>query len=247
MSLATRVLRLANSGFYAIPGGATSIERAVTVLGIDNVAQLVYAAAVFSHYDLVSREPFSIREFWKHSLGVAMASETIARELGLKDPSLIFLSGLIHDIGKLVHFQLAKEEFMGICEYAKTERITVLESENALGHPGHDALGYELVRQWRMPLMIKEAVLHHHDITALTATTSTLAYPQHVGVVHLANLIVHSLKFGSSGHEIVRNPSVEVVKRVLGNDRVLVHLIKSVKRTLEKVEPVLGAMLPAET
>lgn len=176
-----------------------------------------------------------------------MASETIARELGLKDPSLIFLSGLIHDIGKLVHFQLAKEEFMGICEYAKTERITVLESENALGHPGHDALGYELVRQWRMPLMIKEAVLHHHDITALTATTSTLAYPQHVGVVHLANLIVHSLKFGSSGHEIVRNPSVEVVKRVLGNDRVLVHLIKSVKRTLEKVEPVLGAMLPAET
>lgn len=246
MSLATRVLRLANSGFYAIPGGATNIERAVTVLGIDTVAQLVYTAAVFSHYDLISREPFSIRQFWKHSLGVAMASETIARELGLKDPSLIFLSGLIHDIGKLVHFQLAKEEFLGICDYAKNERITVWESEKALGHPTHDVLGYELVRKWRMPIMIQEAVLHHHDTTALTSTTSAMAFPQHVGVVHLANLIVHSMKFGASGHELVRNPSVEVVKRVLGNDRVLVHLIKSVKNTLEKVEPVLGAMLPAE-
>lgn len=246
MSLATRVLRLANSGYYAIPGGAKSIERAVTVLGIDTVVQLVYTAAVFSHYDLQSREPFSIREFWKHSLGVAMASETIARELGLKDPSLLFLSGLMHDIGKLVAFQLAKDEFIGICEFAKKERMTVLESEKSLGHPGHDEIGYELVRRWRMPVMVQEIVRHHHDTNILNGTGTTLAFPQHVGVVYLANLIVHSMKFGNSGHEIVRNPSVEVVRRVLGNDRVLLHLIKSVKHTLGRVEPVLSAMLPAE-
>lgn len=240
--LATRVLRLANSGFYALPGGAASIERAVTILGIDNVAQLVYTAAVFSHFDLTSDESFNLQHFWRHSLSVAIASETIAREIGLKDPSAIFLAGLVHDIGKLVHFQIAREEFLGVCAYAKAEGLTVLESEESLGHVGHDDLGHELVRQWHLPVLIREAVQFHHDPNAIMSPSSSLNYPQHVGAVHLANLLVHSMKFGDSGHLVVRNPSVEIVKRILGNENALVHILKSVKKALEKVDPLLRSM-----
>ncbi len=241
--LATRVLRLANSGFYALPGGATNVERAVTVLGIDNVAKLVYTAAVFSHFDLNSHEQFDIHEFWKHSISVAIASETIAREVGLKDPSSIFLAGLVHDIGKLVHFQIAREEFFGVCDYAKAEGLTVLESEQRLGHVGHDDLGYELVRQWHLPVMIREAVQMHHDTASFTSQSTALKYPQHVGAVHLANLLVHSMKSGASGHNVVRNPSVEVVKRILGNENALRHVMKSVKKSLAKVDPMLSSIL----
>lgn len=241
--LATRVLRLANSGFYALPGGANNIERAVTILGIDNVAKLVYTAAVFSHFELSSTEPFDIQEFWRHSLSVAIAAETIAREVGLKDPSAIFLAGLVHDIGKLVHFQIAREEFLGVCNYAKIEGLTVLESEQRLGHVGHDDLGYELVRQWHLPVLIREAVQMHHDTAAFTSQSSSLTYPQHVGAVHLANLLVHSMKSGASGHDVVRNPSVEVVKRILGNENALIHIMKSVKKALSKVDPMLSSIL----
>lgn len=241
--LATRVLRLANSGFYTLPGGATNIDRAVTILGIDNVAQLVYTAAVFSHFELSSDEPFSINEFWRHSLSVAIASETIAREVGLKDPSAIFLAGLVHDIGKLVHFQIAREEFLGICDYAKSEGLTVLESEQRLGHVSHDDLGYELVRQWHLPVLIREAVQMHHDTAAFTSQSSALTCPQHVGAVHLANLLAHSMKSGSSGHDVVRNPSVEVVKRVLGNENALLHVMKSVRKALSKVDTMLSSIL----
>lgn len=243
--LATRVLRLANSSFYALPGGATNVERAVTILGVDNVAKLVYTAAVFSHFDLKSNEQFDIHSFWKHSVSVAIASETIAREIGLKDPSSIFLAGLIHDIGKLVHFQIAREEFFGVCDYAKAEGLTVLESEHGLGHVGHDELGYEIVRRWHLPIVIREAVQMHHDIAAFTSPSSALKYPQHVGAVHLANLLAHSMRSGSSGHDVIRNPSVEVVRRILGNENALRHVMKSVKKSLANVDPMLNSILSA--
>jgi len=241
-SLSLRVLRLANSSYYAIPGGAATIERAVTALGIDNVSQMVFTAAVFSQFDLRSTSPFDVREFWKHSLGVAVASETIAREVGLRDTSMIFLAGLVHDIGKLAHFHIAKEAWLTICQHAQTNGFTILESERALDMVSHDALGYELVRQWQLPLIIQEVVQRHHSAENSTATTQVGAHPQAVGIVYLANLLVHSMKFGSGGHEVIRNPSKDIVKRVLGNEKALMHVAKSTRKSLDRMTPLFETM-----
>lgn len=245
-ALSLRVLRLANSSYYALPGGATTIERAVTALGIDNVSQMVFTAAVFSQFDLASRDPFDVREFWKHSLGVAVASETIARELGVRDTSLIYLAGLVHDIGKLAHFHIAKDEWLLICKHAQTQNLTTLEAERALATVTHDSLGHELVRQWQLPLIIQEVVRLHHD--TLLSTTQVTVHSQAVGLVYLANLLVHSFKFGNGGHTEVRNPSKDVVKRVLGNEKALPHIAKSVKRALDRAAPLFEMIFsPAPT
>lgn len=241
-SLSTRVLRLANSSYYAIPGGANSIERAVTALGIDNVSQMVFTAAVFSHFDLQTKEPFDVRSFWKHSLGVAVASETIASETGFRDTAMIFLAGLVHDIGKLAHFQLAKEEWLAVCEHATKNNLTVIESEKELGVVTHDALGYELVRRWNLPLLIQEVVRSHHDPGIFSSATQINVNPQAVGIVHLANLLTHSMKFGSSGHTTVRNPSKEIVKRILGNEAALFHIAKSTRAALQRTVPLFESM-----
>lgn len=247
-SLSTRVLRLANSGYYAIPGGATTIERAVTALGIDAVSQMVFTAAIFSQFDLQTTSPFNVREFWRHSLGVAVASETIAREIGTRDTSMIFLAGLVHDIGKLAHFQIAKDEWLLICSHAQKEGITIAESEKALGSVPHDALGYELVRQWQLPKLIQEAVQMHHDPGVFSSATQLTAHPRAVSIVYLANLLVHSMKFGHSGHSTVRNPSKDVVKRVLGNEAALLHVAKSTRAALNRLGPLFETIVgPAET
>lgn len=241
-ALSLRVLRLANSSYYAIPGGAVTIERAVTALGIDNVSQMVFTAAVFSQFDLLSTSPFDVREFWKHSLGVAVASETIAREVGLRDTSMIFLAGLVHDIGKLAHFHIAKDEWLTICQHAQTNGFTTLESERALDTVTHDALGYELVRQWQLPLIIQEAVLRHHSAENASPTSTAGAHPQAVGIVYLANLLVHSMNFGSGGHDVIRNPSKEIVKRILGTEKALMHVAKSTRKALNRMTPLFETM-----
>lgn len=241
-SLSTKVLRLANSGYYALPGGATTIERAVTALGIDNVSQMVFTASLFSQFELGSEAPFNIREFWRHSLGVAIASETIAREIGTRDTSLIYLAGLVHDIGKLAHYQIAKDEWLLICNHAQTRGLTISESEKELGFVPHDALGFELVRQWQLPQLIQEAVQMHHDPGMFSSATQLMAHPRAVSIVYLANLLVHSLKFGSGGHTVVRNPSKDVVRRVLGNETALLHIAKSTQKALTRVGPLFSTL-----
>lgn len=240
-SLSLKVLRLANSGYYAIPGGASTIERAVTALGIDNVSQMVFTAAVFSQFDLRSTSPFDVREFWRHSLAVAIASETIAREIGLRDTSMIFLAGLVHDIGKLAHFQIAKEEWLMICTHAKNHDLTVLESEKEMGFIAHDDLGYELVRRWQLPLIIQEVVHLHHEMVRAGSSSSSV-HAQAVGIVSLANLLVHSMRFGHSGHGAIRNPSKDVVVRVLGNEKALAHVAKSTRKALDRMGTLFETM-----
>lgn len=241
-SLSIKVLRLANSGYYAIPGGAATIERAVTALGIGNVSQMVFTAAVFSQFDLAATAPFKIREFWRHSLAVAIASETIAREIGIRDTSMIFLAGLVHDIGKVAHFQIAKDEWTAICEHAQATGLTILESEKELGVVTHDELGYELVRKWNLPLLVQEVVHMHHDANVLSGAGAASVHSQAVGVVHLANLLVHSMKVGSSGHTAVRNPSKEVVVRILGNENSLAHVAKSTRKALDRMGSLFETM-----
>lgn len=241
-SLSIKVLRLANSGYYAIPGGAATIERAVTALGIGNVSQMVFTASVFSQFDLQSNSNFNIREFWRHSLAVAIASETIAREIGIRDTSMIFLAGLVHDIGKLAHFQIAKEEFLKICGHAKAQNLTVLESEKELGVVAHDVLGFELVRKWNLPLLIQEVVHLHHEGSSTPSAGKIVVHSQAVGIVYLANLLVHTLRVGSSGHNVLRNPSRDIVVRILGNEKALGHVAKSTRKALERMGPLFETM-----
>ena len=247
VSLSAQVLRLANSGFYSHGGGATTIDRAITSIGMDSVSQLVFTAAVFNQFELNSVPSFNVREFWKHSLGVAIASETIAQSLGHRDPSLIYLSGLVHDIGKLVYFQLHRDEWLQVCEWARLERQTIAEAETTLETIPHAELGYELTRHWRLPLMIQEVALGHHSSMTLINDIEISENAQAVQIVNLANLLVHSLRYGHSGHNAIRNPKKDLVVRTLGDDANLMPLIHKVHASLSRSEQLLISVAGAET
>src|ERR1700745_3382504 len=45
-SLTAKVLRLVNSSYYAIPGGVSSLSRAIAYIGFDTVNQLVLCASI---------------------------------------------------------------------------------------------------------------------------------------------------------------------------------------------------------
>src|SRR5476651_2412480 len=71
-SLTTKVLKLANSAYYAIPGGVTSLQRAIAYIGFDAINQLVLSASIMKALDAKASANFEPMQFWKHSIGVAM-------------------------------------------------------------------------------------------------------------------------------------------------------------------------------
>ncbi len=97
--LAAKVLKLVNSGFYGFRQPITTITHAMVLLGLDVVKTLVMTASVLDIVDTMNQY---MEGLWEHSLGTARAANAIAERMNVPNPEEYALSGLLHDIGKVV-------------------------------------------------------------------------------------------------------------------------------------------------
>ena len=67
-SLTTKVLKLVNSAYYAIPGGVSSLSRAIAYIGFDTVNQLVLSASILSALETKEPTDFKLAEFYSKRL-----------------------------------------------------------------------------------------------------------------------------------------------------------------------------------
>src|SRR5471032_2555813 len=70
-SLTSAVLRMVNSALYAVPTHVTGIERALVVLGFDELKRLALALSVKSSFQNGMRLDL-MRRVWRHSLACSM-------------------------------------------------------------------------------------------------------------------------------------------------------------------------------
>lgn len=87
--LTVNVLRMANSSFFGGAGKVTTVKEALMRLGLHRIYQLVIASGVapFTRYEI---KGYGLRpgELLEHSVAVATASETLARELDIIPPPI---------------------------------------------------------------------------------------------------------------------------------------------------------------
>jgi len=231
-SLTTKVLALANSAYYAIPGGVTSLQRAIAYIGYDTVNQLVLSASVINALKVDHSQSFDTTLFWKHSLGVAIASEVTARMVHHKLPSDLFTCGLIHDMGKIALFILAPGNFEETLAFAKANGVTLSDAESALDSPSHAILGRDLAIKWHLPGFLQAATAYHHqkDVSQRGGVSQEMNVV--VDIVLIANLLIHAIQFGDSGHAKVTGAPREVLERLHLNSDKLKELIAKIKSSL---------------
>ncbi|MBK7891056.1 MAG: HDOD domain-containing protein [Bdellovibrionales bacterium] len=238
-SLTTKVLKLANSAYYAIPGGVSSLQRAIAYIGYDTINQLALSASIIKALSGHKSVSLDLPSFWKHSLGVAMAAEVIAKEVKYKTPSDLFTCGLVHDMGKVAIFIIAEPQFGESVAYAKEHGLSLLESEEALGLPKHTHVGFELATKWRLPYQIQISISNHHQRDPALRGGLSQEANLVVDIVYLANLLVHALQFGFSGHQKVLGLPRDVLDRLsIPQDR-LKDLIAKVKEKIQNAEGFL--------
>lgn len=161
-ALSARLLKVVNSGFYAVPRTVMDLNRAVTLLGNDIVLGLVLMAHLFDSLPLPG---LNLDELWKHNLTVSALARHIAAEQG-GDRDIINASGvagLLHDLGGLVLLSNLTSEYHGVIRRAGGDenQLWRLEQEQfAAAHPEIGALVLEL---WNMPDLVVEAVALHHQ------------------------------------------------------------------------------------
>ena len=114
------------------------------------------------------------------------------------------------------------------------------KAEAAIGTVPHMQIGAMLAKQWSLPLSIQQAIRHHHDKDHSQREGLTADANRNVDIIFLANLLVHALKFGHSGHTRVQGAPVDVMERLgLSPDHDLKVLLQEIKNNLIKASDFL--------
>jgi putative nucleotidyltransferase with HDIG domain len=197
VSLTTKILKIANSPFYGLTRGISSLKHAVTVLGFKEIRNLVISTVAFESFkNLKQNGKFDINKFWRHSFYCALAAKTIAVDLknGSND---LFVAGLVHDIGKLAMYVTFPDEFMMQAEIMSPMKMkfTTFEAEKDIFGMTHDEVGMKLLKKWMFPESLINAVgYHHHPQDADKKSPFPI-------IVHVADILTHVYEMQVEGEE----------------------------------------------
>lgn len=159
-SIATQILKIANSAYYGSSQAIDTITSAVSVMGFDAVRTLTLAAStreIYKKFGLIEQK------LWEHSLGVSIASGLIAQEIPLLKKEEAVVAGLLHDIGKVVMNNSQPERFAMMTERVYRERTRYHMVEKEVFGFGHAEVGFILAGQWEFPPMLCDVIRKHHD------------------------------------------------------------------------------------
>ena len=195
--LVGRVLRLVNSAYYGLRQEITSLVHAITMLGINTVKNLVLSSAILNKYR--SRSHFKILngyDFWKHSLCVGVTSKLIARKrhVALNRLEEYFISGLLHDIGKIPLNFLFPDIYTEIIQSSQTLQQPLYTAEKRLLGFSHASCGKLIADHWKLGSIIVDSAAHHHHLQNVSEDSQAVVY-----TVALADYYVNLSGMGNTG------------------------------------------------
>ncbi len=184
--LSFKVLQLVNSAYYGLRQIFTGVEQAVIYLGADsirNVAITTSIQQVFEHKRFEQVKQFSLGRFWWHSLMCATLAKRIAIKTRFGNYDEAYLSGLLHDMGRLVLVSTFPKEHE--CILLETEDVrNMVWAETQLIGIGHDEVGAWVVEKWKLNSLMTEAIKYHHGSLEQIKESFPL-----VKIVFLSNLL----------------------------------------------------------
>ncbi|MFZ6775605.1 HDOD domain-containing protein [Undibacterium sp. Ji83W] len=185
MALTAKTLRYANSPYYATMIKVTTVQQAISLLGLSTVRQIIMTAALTGCFPENNCRGFDHKEFWRHSNAVAIAARILARRLKL-NTDVAFTAGLLHDIGALVLATCYTEAYETVLAQRQGLQTTQYEAEKQILGIDHAMVGETLATQWNFSeVMIKAISGHHHPEKPGLGFLAT--------IIHVADGIAHAL------------------------------------------------------
>ncbi|WP_206484096.1 HDOD domain-containing protein [Thalassotalea sp. G2M2-11] len=148
-ALASNLLKIANSSLFNFPREIDSIDRALMILGIREVENLINTYGVTAAFSGIDPHIANMDRFWEISVDCALLTKFLAKKVGIKNSEGLFLSGLLHNIGQLaiVHNEQQKVKF---CEGYNSEETPWDRQLAAFGFCFSDCSA-ELLSLWNLP------------------------------------------------------------------------------------------------
>ena len=130
--------------------------------------------------------------FWSTVWRAVFYQGVLAAHLNSDQTEQLFVSGLLHDLGRLILYIHFPIESRHIIDRARIRSNLLYNEESDYLGCHHAEIGKLLMQQWKLPSIIENIVDYHHN-------PSEAEQPVAATIVHLADIIANSLGIGSSG------------------------------------------------
>ena len=158
--LSGALLKIVNSAHYGLANKIASIQKAVNLLGIRSVVNLINAQSIRG--EMSDETIVTLNRFWDSTQDVAMTSLTLAKRIGSQTVDESYALGLFHDCG--IPLMLKRfPDYMQVLERAYANAgpdQRVVDTENDAFDTNHAVVGYFTAKSWRLPEHVKIGRAH---------------------------------------------------------------------------------------
>ena len=163
--MCAKVLQFANSAMFSRGKEISDPGTAAGTLGFNTVKNLCLTAQVFKPNPTKEVPGFSMEVMWVHSLKVSQLAERIMQATAMEvedGRSRAQVSGLLHDVGRLVMVQKLGSEYATAVALSKEKGLPLHQAEREIFGVSHAELGAHILALWGLPEAVVEAIAFHH-------------------------------------------------------------------------------------
>ncbi len=201
--LSVRLLKVVNSTFYGMRMEVDSVSRAVAIIGGNQLLSLAMGLSVVSAFSGIPADMVDMEAFWRHSVACGIAARLLAGFRKAPNTERFFVSGLLHDVGRLAFFSQSPKKAREVLENARGAGRLLVDQERLDLGLDHCRLGSVLLESWKLPLSLENNVASHHDYDSGQNR-------QDAALLQLADALVNALELGTSGERYVPRAPCEL-------------------------------------
>ena len=179
-ALTARLLKIANSPYFGFPAKITTVARATSLLGTQQIHDLVLATTVAEAFSGIPSELISMQDFWSNSIRCGLLCRRLAQECNVLDSERLFVEGLLHDVGHLIMYQgLPEASAAALLESQQQDKPLFLVERELIGCD-YAQVGSALMRSWHFPPGLIESVRCQNE------PARAEDFPLEVAIMHIA-------------------------------------------------------------
>lgn len=234
-----KILQTVNSVYFSLPEKITSIGRAITLLGYNNVRSLVFHETLRNTMHRKGEyEAEKYLKIWAHSAIVSACAGYLGKQLFQFSEYDLATSGLLHDIGKFYLINI--EDSIEIV----SDVPTLIKEEHRYGI-NHSVAGTYIASHWMLPEFIIKAIEYHHHPSFFPPDSIPEKHLKQCFVLCLADLVANAMGYSGEDEQIL--PIKPEYFEIFNIDKDLVDIIttdllKNIEKARVTVESYIDAI-----
>jgi putative nucleotidyltransferase with HDIG domain len=191
-AVAANVLHLCNSSYFGLRRTVTNLHEALIYIGLVQLRKILILSGTRQFFETKKHGYESMKgELWRHSISTSIIADKFQKIISASTEDTVFISALLHDVGKLVLSEFVFEKAQEIRDLIDKKGITFFEAEKSVLSIDHAEIGSGILDKWNFSKEIVTAIRKHHSLLLEDDTDLD-------NIVRLSNIVSMMMGFGTA-------------------------------------------------